>query len=49
MRTKCDECNASITITTVDADGDLIGDECTKCGYYVTRYTPEFREDADWL
>lgn len=39
MRTTCEECGNRLTLTTVDSDGVLIGDEC-KCGYYVTRYLP---------
>lgn len=46
MRTTCEECGTRITLTT--DEGDLIGDECP-CGYYVTRYSPGFREEADWL
>ena len=42
MTTTCEECGARVTLTSWDADGVLIGDECP-CGYYVTRYTPEFR------
>lgn len=39
-RTTCDACGRVIRLTTVDADGVLIGDECV-CGYYVTRcYMP---------
>lgn len=38
--TECEECQATIIIATVDADGVLIGDECPECGYYVTRYMP---------
>ena len=37
--TTCDGCGAHVRLTTVDADGVLIGDECP-CGYYVTRYMP---------
>lgn len=48
MRTNCEECQSTLTLTTIDHDGDLIGDEC-RCGYYVTRYTPGFRGEADWL
>lgn len=36
-RAICEECGRTLNITTVDADGVLIGDEC-ECGYYVTRY-----------
>lgn len=39
MDTECDGCGESITLTTVDEDGVLIGDECP-CGHYVTRYMP---------
>ncbi len=39
LRTVCEECLDRITLTTVDADGVLIGDEC-RCGHYVTRYMP---------
>lgn len=39
-RVTCEECGTRFTITTVDADGVLIGDECPGCGYYVTRYMP---------
>lgn len=39
-RTTCEECGTRVTLDTVDADGDLIGGECSKCGYYVTRYMP---------
>lgn len=37
--TECEDCGTRITLTTVDADGVLIGDECP-CGSYVTRYMP---------
>jgi len=37
---KCDECEHTFFLTIVDADGVLIGGECPKCGYYVTRYMP---------
>lgn len=37
--TRCEECGESLTLTLVDSDGVLIGDECP-CGYYVTRYLP---------
>jgi hypothetical protein len=40
MRTECDGCGRFFTLTTIDADGDLIGDECPSCGYYTTRYMP---------
>lgn len=40
MRTDCDGCGSRITISTVDNDGVLIGDECPHCGYYTTRYMP---------
>lgn len=40
MRSSCDDCDAPVTLTTVDSDGVLIGDECSRCGYYVTRYMP---------
>jgi Zn ribbon nucleic-acid-binding protein len=39
-RTTCDDCQSPITLTTIDGDGVLIGDECVICGYYVTRYMP---------
>lgn len=39
MDTTCEECGESLTLTTVDGDGVLIGDEC-ECGEYVTRYMP---------
>ena len=39
MRASCEECHRTFYLKTVDADGVLIGDECT-CGYYVTRYMP---------
>lgn len=42
MNTTCEECGSKITLTIIDADGVLIGDEC-KCGYYVTRYMPDQR------
>jgi hypothetical protein len=38
--TTCEECGAHIRLTTIDADRVLIGDECSSCGYYVTRYMP---------
>lgn len=38
-KTKCEECDATVTLDLIDADGVLIGAEC-KCGYYVTRYMP---------
>lgn len=39
MKTTCEECGNVLTLTIVDGDGVLIGDECV-CGYYVTRYLP---------
>jgi hypothetical protein len=39
-KTTCEECGASVRLTTIDGDGVLIGDECPSCGYYVTRYMP---------
>jgi hypothetical protein len=39
VKTICEECGSLIRIETIDADGVLIGDECS-CGYYVTRYMP---------
>ena len=39
-RVVCEECGHKFLIGTVDGDGVLIGDECPKCGYYVTRYMP---------
>lgn len=39
MRTTCEDCGTRLTLTTIDHDGTLIGDEC-HCGYYVTRYLP---------
>ena len=39
-RTSCEYCGATISLSTIDADGVLIGDECPKCGEYVTRYMP---------
>jgi hypothetical protein len=39
-RTTCDECLTPLTLTTIDGDGVLIGDEWPECGYYVTRYMP---------
>lgn len=38
-RTTCEYCGRKITLTIIDADGVLIGDEC-ECGEYVTRYMP---------
>lgn len=38
-RTTCEYCGQGLTLTTIDADGVLIGDECD-CGEYVTRYMP---------
>jgi len=43
MKTTCEECQSPIILDEWDADGVLVGAECSKCGYYVTRYTPEFR------
>lgn len=40
MRTECDGCGRTLTLTIHDADGVLIGDECPTCGYYTTRYLP---------
>ncbi len=48
MRTECEYCGRKITLDTYDSDGVLIGAECV-CGEYVTRYTREFRDSADWL
>jgi hypothetical protein len=42
MKTTCEECQSPIILDEWDADGVLVGAECS-CGYYVTRYTPEFR------
>lgn len=42
-RVECEECGHRFTVYTVDSDGVLIGDECPKCGYYVTRYMPGMR------
>lgn len=39
-KTECEYCFNQIKLTTVDADGVLIGDECPHCGEYVTRYMP---------
>lgn len=39
-KASCDECGRTFYLTTIDADGVLIGDECATCGYYVTRYMP---------
>lgn len=39
MKASCEECGRTFYLTTIDADGVLIGDECA-CGYYVTRYMP---------
>lgn len=40
MRVTCEECGHTFKIESVDGDGVLIGDECPRCGYYVTRYMP---------
>ena len=40
MSDECDECQNPVHLDTVDADGVLIGGECTNCLYYVTRYMP---------
>lgn len=40
MRTTCEECGTRLTLDIYDADGVLVGAECPKCGYYVTRYLP---------
>lgn len=40
MKTTCEECGAKVVLTIEDADGVLIGGDCPKCGYYVTRYLP---------
>lgn len=39
MRTTCDSCGTTLTLSIYDADGVLVGDEC-RCGEYVTRYLP---------
>jgi DNA-directed RNA polymerase subunit RPC12/RpoP len=39
-KTTCEECGAKVTLEIEDADGILEGNECPKCGYYVTRYVP---------
>lgn len=39
-RTECDECGTKQVLTSIDADGVLIGDECPNCGHYTTRYMP---------
>jgi hypothetical protein len=38
--TTCDECGARLRLDVEDGPDplDLIGAECAKCGYYVTRY-----------
>lgn len=46
MRTKCEYCGRTLTLDTWDADGVLVGAECT-CGEYVTRYTPEFMATSE--
>lgn len=40
LRTDCDGCGRRVTLTLVDSDGVLIGDDCPTCGYYTTRYMP---------
>lgn len=40
MITDCDGCGETVTLTTIDSDGVLIGDECPQCEYYTTRYMP---------
>lgn len=45
--TTCEECGTRVVLDT--AEEALDGGECSGCGYYVTRYTPEFRQEADWL
>lgn len=37
--TTCESCGTRLTLTSIDADGVLIGDEC-RCGDYITRYMP---------
>jgi len=39
-KTTCEECGFPAVLDTVDADGVLIGGECPRCGYYITRYMP---------
>jgi predicted nucleic acid-binding Zn-ribbon protein len=46
MRTECDGCGRFYTLTIIDADGVLIGDECPDCGYYTTRYVPGQRPEG---
>lgn len=38
QKTRCEECGTVLVLDTYDADGVLVGNECPKCGYYVTRY-----------
>lgn len=45
-RAVCEECGENVVLTTVDADGVLIGDECPSCGYYVTRYMPGMKPEG---
>ena len=40
MRTTCEECGAKVELDTVYDDGVLIGGECPRCGYWVSRYMP---------
>lgn len=40
MLTECESCLHDLTLTVIDPDGVLIGNECPSCGYYVTRYMP---------
>jgi len=47
--TLCESCGAAVVLDEMSADGTLIGGDCPGCGYYVTRYTSDFIQSADWL
>lgn len=47
MRTECDGCGKNIVLW--EKEDTMIGAECGDCGYYTTRYTYRFRNEADWL
>lgn len=46
-KTDCDGCGTRVTLDVIDHDSILIGGECPRCQYYVTRYMPGESPDED--